>query len=154
MPLPHDLPPTSRTVLVVERDLATRTALDRMVRALGYESRAVGDAREALRIVFAFPERVRLLLTDLWPAGMDGGELAERAREIAPRLRVVLMAGPASDSEAELLAAYPELPRVEKPIGIELLRSVLRAGLGPPEAPDLPRRSGEVRRRRERQSDR
>jgi CheY-like chemotaxis protein len=153
MPLPHELPPRSWTVLIVEPDLATRTELDRMVRLLGYESRAVADAREALRIVFAFPDRVRLLLSDLRPRGMDGGELAERAREIAPRLRVVLMARNTGGEQSELLNAYPELPRLVKPVPFDLLRLVLRAGLGPPEVADLPRRSSEGRRRRERRSD-
>jgi CheY-like chemotaxis protein len=62
---------------------------------------------------------------------MDGGELAERARDLHPRLPVVLMSPYAEGQVADLLAAYPELPFLEKPFTTEALHRTLTPLLGP-----------------------
>jgi CheY-like chemotaxis protein len=62
---------------------------------------------------------------------MDGGELAERARDQHPRLPVVLMSTKPEGDAAELIAGYPELPFLEKPFTTEALYRVLNPLLGP-----------------------
>jgi CheY-like chemotaxis protein len=57
-----------------------------MVRGLGYDVVNVADARGALELLRQFPRHVRLLLSDVLMPGMDGGELAERARALRPDL--------------------------------------------------------------------
>jgi CheY-like chemotaxis protein len=63
---------------------------------------------------------------------MDGGELAERARDLQPRLPIVLMASSPNGEAADLIAAYPELPFLEKPFTTEALHRILTPLLGPP----------------------
>jgi two-component SAPR family response regulator len=63
---------------------------------------------------------------------MDGGELAERARDLHPRLPIVLMSAYPVGEIAELVEAYPELPFLEKPFTTETLHRVLTPLLGPP----------------------
>jgi CheY-like chemotaxis protein len=103
-----------------------------MVRALGYQARTARDGREALRYLQQHPGEIRLILTDVVMPYMDGGELAERARDLHPRLPIVLMSAYPVGEIAELVAAYPELPFLEKPFTTETLHKVLTPILGPP----------------------
>jgi two-component system cell cycle sensor histidine kinase/response regulator CckA len=119
------------TVLVVDDEETPRSTACRMVRNLGYEARSARDGREALRYLQQHPGEVRQVLTDLVMPYMDGAELAERARDLQPRLPVVLMSTKLENDAAELLAGYPELPFLEKPFTIEALSRVVTQSLGP-----------------------
>ena len=120
------------TVLVVDDEETPRSTTCRMVQALGYPTRAARDGREALRYVQQHPGEIRLVLTDVIMPYMDGGELSERVRDLHPRLAIVLMSAYPVGEIAELVAAYPELPFLEKPFTTESLHRVLSPLLGPP----------------------
>ena len=120
------------TVLIVDDEETPRSVTCRMVRALGYQARTARDGREALRYLQQHPGEVRLLLTDVVMPYMDGGELAERARDLHPRLPIVLMSAYPNGEIAELVAAYPELPFLAKPFTTEKLYQVLTPLLGAP----------------------
>ena len=122
----------SSSVLVVDDEETPRSTTSRMVRALGYQARTARDGREALRYLQQHPGEIRLILTDVIMPYMDGGELAERARDLHPRLPIVLMSAYPVGEIAELIAAYPELPFLEKPFTTETLHRVLTPMLGPP----------------------
>jgi CheY-like chemotaxis protein len=124
-----------------------------MVRALGYEARTARDGREALRYIQQHSGEIRLILTDVIMPYMDGGELAERARDLYPRLPIVLMSAYPVGVIAELIAAYPELPFLEKPFSTEALHRVLVPLLGSPTRANGRRANDRVRYRdRARQS--
>jgi two-component system cell cycle sensor histidine kinase/response regulator CckA len=120
------------TVLVVDDEETPRSVICRMIRALGYSTRAARDGREALRYIQQHPGEIRLVLTDVIMPYMDGGELSERVRDLHPRLPVVLMSANSGEDIAELVAAYPELPFLEKPFTPEVLHRALTPLLGPP----------------------
>ena len=120
------------TVLVVDDEETPRSVTCRMIRALGYPTQTARDGREALRYIQQHPGEIRLVLTDLVMPYMDGGELAERVRDLHPHLAIVLMSAYPVGRIAELLAAYPELPFLEKPFTTEALHRVLTPLLGPP----------------------
>src|SRR5919205_3269479 len=124
--------PAEPTVLVVDDEETPRSTTARMVRALGYEVRTARDGREALRHLQQHPGEIRLILTDVIMPYMDGGELAERARDLHPRLPIVLMSAYPVGEIADLVAAYPELPFLEKPFTTETLQRILTSLLGPP----------------------
>jgi CheY-like chemotaxis protein len=63
---------------------------------------------------------------------MDGGELAERARDLLPRLPIVLMSAYRAGDIGELISAYPEFPFLAKPFATEKLYQVLTPILGAP----------------------
>ncbi len=120
------------TVLVVDDEETPRSTTCRMVRALGYQARSARDGREALRYIQQHPGEIRLILTDVIMPYMDGGELAERARDLHPRLPIILMSAYPVGEIAELVAAYPELPFLEKPFTTETLQRILISLLGAP----------------------
>lgn len=126
---------TEPTVLVVDDEETPRSLTCRMVRGLGYQTRTARDGREALRHIQQHPGEVRLVLTDLIMPYMDGGELSERAHDLQPRLPIVLMSARPAGEIAELVAAYPELPFLEKPFTTEELHRVVTPLLGPPVRP-------------------
>jgi two-component system, cell cycle sensor histidine kinase and response regulator CckA len=141
------------TVLVVDDEETPRSVTCRMVRALGYQVRTARDGREALRYIQQHPGEIRLILTDVVMPTMDGGELAERARDLHPKLPIVLMSAYPVGEIAELVAAYPELPFLEKPFTTETLQHVLAPLLGTPARPAGRRANDRVRYRdRTRQS--
>lgn len=123
---------TEPTVLIVDDEETPRATTCRMVRALGYQARTARDGREALRYLQQHPGEVRLLLTDVVMPYMDGGELAERALDLHPRLSIVLMSAHPGGETGELIAGYPELPFLAKPFSTEKLQQVLTSLLGAP----------------------
>ena len=121
---------TELTVLIVDDEETPRSVTCRMIRALGYQAQIAHDGREALRYLQQHPGEVRLLLTDMVMPYMDGGELAERARDLHPHLPIVLMSANPGGEIAELIAAYPELPFITKPFTTEKLSQLLTPLLG------------------------
>ena len=101
--LMRDLTPAPRTVaaiapqrakiLVVEDDdLVRRVAVDQLTR-LGYEVIAASSGTEALDIL-AGRSDIDLLFTDVvMPGGLNGGEVAEKARRLRPALKVLFASG-------------------------------------------------------------
>jgi PAS domain S-box-containing protein len=98
-PLPP--PPRGRreeTVLVVEDDPDVRTYTSSLVRELGYRVLTAADGAAALDLLETDPE-VQLLFTDVGlPGGLNGRQLADRARQIRPQLKVLYTTGYARDA--------------------------------------------------------
>lgn len=119
-------------ILVVEDEATARDEIARMVRGLGYRVRTARNGREALRYLQQHPGEIRLLLSDVIMPYMDGGELAERARDLLPGLRIVLMSASLEGAAGEVTAAYPETPVMRKPFGFAELYGTLLREVGPP----------------------
>jgi CheY-like chemotaxis protein len=80
-------------ILVVEDDAFVRSHVVTSLEGLGYRVSVAADGREALSLLHAGlnPD---LLFTDIvMPGGVSGWELAQRAREIMPDLRVLFTSG-------------------------------------------------------------
>lgn len=79
------------SILVVEDDGDVRDYAVSCLRELDYQVFEAVDAASGLQILEREPD-IRLLLTDLGlPGGIDGRELAERARKLRSSLKVVIM---------------------------------------------------------------
>jgi CheY-like chemotaxis protein len=126
VPLVHG---RGETVLVVEDNAALRRVVMRQLGELGYRVRDAENAAEGLQVMEK--ESIDLLLTDVvMPGGTDGRELARRARQRWPSLKVVFTSG---FSEARLNGnASPPLsctPLLNKPYRKEELASAAREAL-------------------------
>ena len=121
-----------------------------MLRGMGCHVLEAGDGRQALQEFRQHRGDIRLVLTDFMMPRMDGGELAERIRDIDTKVPVVLMSAPLVDEAAELLTGYADLPLLRRPFTyLELYRLVVpllnRGDLRPwprTSAPWRPHRSG------------
>ena len=78
-------------ILLVEDDTAMREHLARALVRSGYGVETAADGEIALDRLAA--ERFDLLLTDIVMPGVDGIELAQRAGDMAPDMRVMFITG-------------------------------------------------------------
>lgn len=78
-------------ILLAEDDQVMREYLTRALERSGYSVTAVDRGTAALPLLQA--ERFDLLLSDIVMPEMDGIELAQRAGEIAPEMRVMFITG-------------------------------------------------------------
>ena len=78
-------------ILLTEDDAALRAFLGRALERAGHELLIAEDGLAALPIIEA--EQLDLLLTDIVMPGIDGIELAQRARALRPELRVMFITG-------------------------------------------------------------
>ena len=81
------------TILVVEDDDDVRAYTVECLRELGYRVIEAHDGPSALRILEREEEAVDLLFTDVVMPEMTGRELADRARERLPNLKVLYTSG-------------------------------------------------------------
>lgn len=85
-------------VLVAEDDAFVRAFAVSCLKALGYDVIEATDGRAALAILHASDD-IDILFTDIvMPGGMTGLELAEKARQLRPDLKVLLTSGYALDT--------------------------------------------------------
>ena len=78
-------------ILLAEDDTSMREYLQRALQRVGYDVEAVGCGTEAMPLIA--PGKYDLLLTDIVMPEMDGIELAQKAAEIAPDIRVMFITG-------------------------------------------------------------
>ena len=113
-------------ILVVDDDEWVRTVTARILRRAGYgvlEADHATSAMELLRDVAG--GCVRLVLTDIMMAGMNGHALAEVVRRDHPGVQVVLMSGGTSDVHPEELSDAESGRVLTKPFtAVELLEAV------------------------------
>jgi len=79
------------TVLFVEDDDSVRDVLPDILPAEEFRSIVVANGNQALQVLNR--QRIDVLVTDIVMAGLDGIELAMRAKAMLPHLPIVLMTG-------------------------------------------------------------
>jgi len=107
--------------LLIEDEFLIRELAEAYLTDAGFEVTAARDGNEALEVL-AKTTDFDLLFTDVrMPGGIDGREVAERAKQMIPGLRIVYATG-YSDAADKLSAC--ELC-IEKPYTMSTLRRVL-----------------------------
>jgi signal transduction histidine kinase/ActR/RegA family two-component response regulator len=129
--------PAAAHVLLVEDDALVRTQAGRLLTGLGYRLTVAEDGPSALAALAA-DDDISLLMTDMvMPGGMNGRELADRARRNRPSLRVLLTSGytedaaplgSASDSGAGFLPKPYRRAQLADAVSTALSRSAPLAG--------------------------
>jgi CheY-like chemotaxis protein len=97
-----------RMVLVVEDEVLVLHLVNNFLEKLGFRVKSFVDPVEALSFLEACPEDElpELLLTDLVLPRMNGREMAEKALEMAPDLKILYMSG----YSAEMISKHGILP--------------------------------------------
>jgi two-component system, NtrC family, response regulator AtoC len=116
------------TILVVEDDSDTRTALAEVLASAGYRVRTASTGAEGLAALQTPPE-VDAVLLDLVMPDMDGFELLRRHREAEGRAAVVVLSG-LSEAESVVKAMkFGAADYLPKPFDPQELDLVLRRAL-------------------------
>jgi signal transduction histidine kinase/ActR/RegA family two-component response regulator len=123
LPAPRPLRATGRplSILLVDDEDIVRTATAEMIRDLGHKVTGASSGSEALAKLAA-GLRPEAIVTDYKMPSMDGAELAERIRAIAPDVPILLITGYTGVTEDAL-----HLPRLAKPFGQAEIAAALAA---------------------------
>jgi len=104
------------TVLLVEDEPSVRQLVGGLVSGLGYRLIEAHDGPSALRILSESSRDVDLLVTDVMlPHGINGFDLAQRARQLRSGLKVLFMSGYAEGAMADAGAELDEIELIRKP---------------------------------------
>ena len=126
------------TVLLVEDEDSVRALTCEFLQSAGYQVLTASDGAEALEIADRLKNSISLLVTDVVMPGMRGPELARRAQEKLPKLKVVFMSGYIEELHG---SSYPiELGSLlQKPFSREDLLRALQNILKPSPPANAPR---------------
>lgn len=120
----------TEAVLVVEDEDLVRDFVAAQVRALGYSVTTAANGPQALEVLKG-SSAFDLLFTDIMmPGGINGRELADRARMLRPGLKVVFTSGYSDDVIMRDGRLEPDTHLLKKPYRKLELASTLRKALG------------------------
>ena len=93
------------TLLIVDDDDMVRTAIQRMLFRLGYQTMAASSGEEALEIYESSQTPIAAVILDITMPGLSGIQTFHRLREIDSQVRVILAtADPLNPAIAEIQA--------------------------------------------------
>jgi nitrogen-specific signal transduction histidine kinase/CheY-like chemotaxis protein len=103
------------TVLVVDDEPELLEIAHEYLVAMGYSVLRADNAPSALKTI-AEDREIDLMITDIiMPGGMNGVELAEKARLLSPRLKVIYSSGFPADALVERNGTRADDPMLRKP---------------------------------------
>jgi two-component system cell cycle sensor histidine kinase/response regulator CckA len=129
-PAPVMSPAGTETILVVEDESGVRAFVKITLQRFGYRV-IEADTAEAALTHLGLDTPIHLLLTDIVLPGMDGRELAVRARQGRPDVRVLFMSGYASGLSMTEGVLDQGMQLLEKPFSAHTLLIRTRQLLGP-----------------------
>jgi PAS domain S-box-containing protein len=113
--------PRQTVILLVDDEDVVRRATADMLREIGHEVIEASSATTALKLIDERSD-IELIMTDYLMPGIRGSELIEKARDIRPGLKAVLITG-----YARITAEQPGVVRLAKPFrASDLAREVAR----------------------------
>lgn len=116
---------TASTILVVEDDAIVRMLIVDVLEELEYTVLEAEDAEVALTVLKDESNVIDLMMTDLGLPGMNGKDLAEKARELLPELPILFASG-----YAESIEVPQGMHNIGKPFSIDQLRDKVKSILG------------------------
>jgi len=117
------------TVLVVEDDAVTRSALLETLRMLNYHPLEAADGVEALEIYRQHRADIALVLSDLVMPRMGGRALVQTLQEECPEVRVIILTGHPLDQEMSGIQLEGIKGWMQKPPNLEGLADLLTKAL-------------------------
>jgi FixJ family two-component response regulator len=119
----RDVPEHECTISIVEDDASFRRALERLLRASGFEAHTFASAEEFLESALA--ESHACLILDLELPGMSGFELVDHLSASAQILPVIFISAQDDDTLQERASVIPNTVYLRKPfVGAVLLETV------------------------------
>ncbi|HET8598489.1 MAG TPA: ATP-binding protein [Castellaniella sp.] len=131
--------PSNAVVLLVEDNETVREMMTEAIAGLGVAVMCAADGMEGIRALEQAP-RVDLLVTDVGLPGMDGRDLAERARARQPELPVLFMTGYVEAASKDSWSG-PRTGLIVKPFTLDVLAVRVRNMLAAAGEPDVPAQS-------------
>jgi PAS domain S-box-containing protein len=119
-------PGSGEMVLVVDDEPSVRMLVVEVLEELGYYAIEAGDGPTALKLLQS-AQSVDLLITDLaLPGGINGRELADRARALNSGIRVLFITGYAENAVISNGQLPPGVRLLHKPFSMQVLASRIK----------------------------
>lgn len=119
------------TVLLVEDEPLLRLAVSKMLSKKGFSVVAIGDGSAAMDVLSNQKEKIDLILLDMTLPGTSSREVIEKALEVGPDIKLILMSAYSSEVAAPFLNIPQVRSFIRKPfLSVDLVRS-LRDALSP-----------------------
>lgn len=115
------MPATPSTILVVEDDAIVRMLIVDVLEELEFKVLEADGSETAIPLLADASSAIDLLMTDVGLPGMNGRELAEKARELRPMLPILFASG-----YAENLELGHNMQVISKPFSIDQLRAKVK----------------------------
>ena len=124
------MPRGTETVLLVEDDELVRNITHRILADHGYKVIVAADGEAGLReLETRAAEKLDMLLTDVIMPRLSGKELADRAAQLRPDLRILFISGYTDNALEEKGALAQGIELLQKPFTPTVLLSRIRAVL-------------------------
>lgn len=117
-------------ILLADDDKATRDLVKRALEADGHEVELTQDGGEALERLAESATAPDILISDVHMPGIDGIEVARRAIETSPSLKLLLMSGFAEELDRARALPTDTLAVIIKPFTLDQIRTAVRNLLG------------------------
>ena len=113
------------TVLIADDDEQVRTLVWEILAMEGFRVLPARNGHEALEVLGKHGNGIDLLLADVVMPRLGGRDLAKRASQLLPHLRVLFISG--YGDNLDFSADFPEAQVIEKPFQAEPLVEAVRA---------------------------
>jgi CheY-like chemotaxis protein len=114
-------------VLVVDDEPSVRMLVTEVLEELGYAAIEAADGVSGLKVLQS-DVRIDLLITDVGlPGGVNGRQMADAARQVRPKLRVLFITGYAENAAVGSGRLEPGMHVLAKPFAMETLASRIKA---------------------------
>ncbi|MBI4558562.1 MAG: response regulator [Candidatus Hydrogenedentes bacterium] len=120
------LPRGHERILIVDDEKALLSAIERLLRSLGYEVTALSSSLEALQAVIDRPHWFDLIVTDLGLPETNGLELASEIHKAHPSTPVILISGDGEVFDGTELSAGGVKELLRKPFDLATVSRVIR----------------------------
>lgn len=125
---------SSKRILIVDDDSDTRSNLADILSDVGYETDTAPDGLTALQKIehdhAAAGRCFDLCLLDFKMPGMDGAELYQRIRQVAPSLRAIMITAYAGKDGVQRATAAGTWKVLQKPVDVRSLLGLIGDALG------------------------
>ena len=115
----------TETILLAEDEVALREVSRVYLESRGYKVLDVPNAKEALSVCTNYKDPIQVLITDVVMPGMGGLDLAKSARELRPRIAVVLVSG-YTDRKVDTDVTAIGAKFLQKPFSLDALARTVR----------------------------
>ena len=117
---------TPPRLLVIDDEPTVRGTSCELLRLFGYDVEAAQDEADGLARLAR--ERFDLVVTDLHMPHLDGWDVLESARAIAPEMPVIILTGTATDDDRKRARAQG-VRLLSKPVDLPELKAAVRDSL-------------------------
>jgi two-component system nitrogen regulation response regulator NtrX len=108
---------TRASILVVDDEKGVQSSLKGILVDVGFDAHCVSSGEECLAAIGR--REYSVVLLDIWLPGMDGLQVLEQIRKVAPATSVIMISGHASIEAAVRATKLGAFDFVEKPLSLE-----------------------------------